>query len=117
MWAVLGQPDSIGVEDEDAVIAERDFLGLPRGFVAVVGGPTGVPGPGYSDKVVVVSRNPLFDGLPGLLDERNRGTDTLCRLTLCADLIQPGRSPTSCAAKYGKACGRANIRIKVEMCC
>ena len=79
MWAVLGQPDSIGVEDEDAVIAERDFLGLPRGFVAVVGGPTGVPGPGYSDKVVVVSRNPLFDGLPGLLDERNRGTDTLCR--------------------------------------
>ena len=37
MWAVLGQPDSIGVEDEDAVIAERDFLGLPGGIVAVVG--------------------------------------------------------------------------------
>jgi hypothetical protein len=23
MWAVLGQPDSIGIEDEDAVLIER----------------------------------------------------------------------------------------------
>jgi hypothetical protein len=36
MWAVLAQPDSIGIEDEDAVIAERDFSGLPAGFVDVV---------------------------------------------------------------------------------
>jgi hypothetical protein len=36
MRAVLIQPGSIGIEDEDAVIAERDFLGLPRGFVALV---------------------------------------------------------------------------------
>ena len=35
MWAVLVQPDSIGIEDEDAVIIERDFFGLPAGFVAV----------------------------------------------------------------------------------
>ena len=77
MRACEAQPDLIGVEDEDAVIAERDFFGLPVGFGAVVGGPTGVTAPGCSDKVVVVSRNPLFDGLPGWLDERNRGTDTL----------------------------------------
>ena len=79
MWAVLGQPDSIGVEDEDAVPIEQDFFGLPGGFVAVVGCPTGITAPGYSDKVIVIGRNPLFDGLPGWLDERNRGTDTLCR--------------------------------------
>ncbi len=30
------EPGSIGIEDEDAVIAEQDFLGLPSGFVAVV---------------------------------------------------------------------------------
>jgi hypothetical protein len=29
------QPDLFGIEDEDAVIAERDFLGLPGGIVAV----------------------------------------------------------------------------------
>jgi hypothetical protein len=45
MWAVLGQPDSIGIEDENAVIAERDFLGLPRGFVAVGGAQPGSPTP------------------------------------------------------------------------
>ncbi len=33
----VAQPDLIGVEDEDAVIIERDFFGLPGGFVAVVG--------------------------------------------------------------------------------
>lgn len=36
MWAVLGQPGSIGIEDEDAAIIERDFPWLPGGFVAVV---------------------------------------------------------------------------------
>jgi len=68
MWAVLVQPDSIGIEDEDAVIAERDFFRLPGGFVAVVGVPTGVADPGYSDKFVVIGRDPLLDGLPGRLD-------------------------------------------------
>jgi hypothetical protein len=65
------QPDLFGVEDEDAVIAERDLSGVPTGFVADV----------YvlaveADRTV---RYPLFDGMPGWLDERNRGTDTLCR--------------------------------------
>jgi hypothetical protein len=59
-----------------------------------VGCPTGITAPGYSDKVIVIGRNPLFDGLPGLLDERNRGTDTLYRSmnaiegqTLCTDSL------------------------------
>jgi hypothetical protein len=44
-----------------------------------MGCPTGITAAGYSDKVIVIGRNPLFDGLPGWLDERNRGTDTLYR--------------------------------------
>ena len=56
------QPDSIGIEDEDAAIIERDFSGLPAGFVAVVG-----VLPVEAD-LIVIGRNPLFDGLPGRLD-------------------------------------------------
>jgi hypothetical protein len=65
MCAVLGQPDSIDIKDENAVIFEKDFFGLPSGFVAVVGVPIGVTDPGYSDKLIVIGGDPLFDGLPG----------------------------------------------------
>lgn len=34
----------------------------------MVGVPTGVTDPGYSDMVVVIGGDPLFDGLPGWLD-------------------------------------------------
>jgi hypothetical protein len=53
------QPGSIGIGDEDAVLTELEFPGLPGGFAAVVGVPTGVIDPGYSDKVVVIGGNPL----------------------------------------------------------
>ena len=33
----LGHPSSDGIKNQDAVITERDFLGLPWGFVAVMG--------------------------------------------------------------------------------
>ena len=62
MRAVLIQQGSIGIEDEDAVISERDFLGPPRGFVAVVGALPVEAG------LIVIGGNPLFDGLPGQLD-------------------------------------------------
>ena len=62
MCAVLGQPDSIGIEDEDAVLIERDFSGLPTGFVAVVG-----VLPVEAD-FIVIGGDPLFDGLPGWFD-------------------------------------------------
>lgn len=76
------QSDLFGIEDEDAIVTERDFLGLPGGFVAGVGVLRVEAG------VVVIGRDPLFDGLPGWLDGRNRGTDTLCVCrTLCSDLI------------------------------
>jgi hypothetical protein len=34
--AIPTQRDSIGIKDQDAVLIERDFLGLPRAFVAVM---------------------------------------------------------------------------------
>ena len=52
------QSNSIGIEDNDAAIAERDFLGLPGGFVAGLGVLRVEAG------VVVTGRDPLFDGLP-----------------------------------------------------
>jgi hypothetical protein len=45
MRAFAAQPGSIGIKNEDAILIERDFLGLPGGFVAVVGVPTGVTDP------------------------------------------------------------------------
>ncbi len=42
-------------------------LGFQGGIVAVAGAPTEVTDPGSSDKVVVIGRDPLFDGLPGRL--------------------------------------------------
>ena len=62
------QPNLINIKDEDAVPIERDFFRLPAGIVAVVGVPTEVTDPGSSDKVVVIGRDPLFDGLPGRFD-------------------------------------------------
>ncbi len=62
MRAGEAQPDSIGIKDEDAAIFERDFLGLPAGFVAVVGVLPVEAG------LIVIGGNPLFDGLPGRLD-------------------------------------------------
>ncbi len=72
MCAVLGQPDSIGIEDEDAVLIERDFSGLPTGFVAVVG-----VLPVEAD-FIVIGGDPLFDALPGWLN-RLEGID-FCEL-------------------------------------
>jgi hypothetical protein len=46
------QPSLIGIKDEEAVIAERAFFGLPGGFVALVGGPTGVTAPSYNFIVI-----------------------------------------------------------------
>lgn len=56
------QPGLIDIKNEDAVLIERDFYRLPRGFVAVVGV---LPVEG---RFIVIGRNPLFDGLPGRLD-------------------------------------------------
>ena len=56
------QPGSIDIEDEDAIIIERDFSGLPLGFVAVV---RVLP---VEAGFIVIGGDPLFDGLPGWLD-------------------------------------------------
>ena len=48
----------IGIENENATIIERDFLGLPGGFVAGLGVLRVEAG------VVVTGREPLLDGLP-----------------------------------------------------
>ena len=58
----LSQRDSIAIENEDATIAERDFFRLPTGFVALVGVLPAEAG------LIIIGRNPLFDGLPGWLD-------------------------------------------------
>ena len=68
MRAGEAEPDLFGIEDEDAVIAERDFLGLPGGFVAVV---RVLPVEG---RFIVIGRNPLFDGLP--VQRERHGKDT-----------------------------------------
>lgn len=62
MRAGEAQPDSIGIKNEDAAIIERDFSGLPAGFVAVVGI---LPVEAW---LIVIGGDPLFDGLPGWLD-------------------------------------------------
>jgi hypothetical protein len=60
------QPSSIGIGDEDAIIAERDFLGLPGEFVAVVGV---LPVEG---RFIVIGGNSLFDACQGgSLERRN----------------------------------------------
>jgi hypothetical protein len=56
------QPGLIDIEDEYAIIIERDFSGLPLGFVAVV---RVLP---VEAGLIVIGGNPLFDGLPGWLD-------------------------------------------------
>ena len=56
----------IGIENENATIIERDFSGLPGGFVAVVRVWRVEAG------VVVIGRDPLFDDLPGWLDGLTR---------------------------------------------
>lgn len=56
------QPGLIGIEDEDAVLIERNFRGPPGGFVALVG-----VFPAEAD-FIVIGRDPLLDGLPGWLD-------------------------------------------------
>jgi hypothetical protein len=53
---------SIGIEDEDAVIIEKDLSGLSAGFFAVVG-----VLPAEAD-FFVIGGNPLSEGLPGWLD-------------------------------------------------
>ncbi len=53
------QPGSISIEDEDAVISERDFAGLPGEFVALVG-----VLPMEAD-FIVIDEDPMLDGPPG----------------------------------------------------
>lgn len=62
MKAGEAQPDLIGIKDEDAILIERDFPGLPVGFVALVGVLPVEAG------LIVIGGDPLFDGLPGWLD-------------------------------------------------
>ncbi len=52
----------IGIENENATIIERDFSGLPGGFVAVLGV---LP---VETEFIGIGGDPLFDGLPGRLD-------------------------------------------------
>jgi hypothetical protein len=54
------QPGLIDIKDENAILIERDFLGLPGAFVALVGVPTEVTDPSYSDKVVGGGGDPFF---------------------------------------------------------
>lgn len=61
MKACEAQPDLIGIKDEDAILIERDFPGLPVGFVALVGVLPVEAG------LIVIGGDPLFDGLPGWL--------------------------------------------------
>ncbi len=70
------EPGLFGIEDEDAVIIERDFFGLPGGFVAVA---RVLP---VEADFIVIGRNPLFDGLPGRLE----GFESLIRTSrpVCA---------------------------------
>jgi hypothetical protein len=56
------QPGSIDIEDENAILIERDFPWLPGGFVAVVGVLPVEAG------FIVIGGNPLFDGLAGWLN-------------------------------------------------
>jgi hypothetical protein len=62
MRAFATQPGAIGIKSEDVVLIEQDFLGFPRGFVALM---RVLPPEG---RFIVIGRNPLFDGLPGRLD-------------------------------------------------
>jgi len=62
MRAFATQPGSIGIKNENAVIIERDFSGLPFGFVAVV---RVLP---VEAGFIAIGGDPLFDGLPGWLD-------------------------------------------------
>jgi len=58
MRAFATQPGSIGIKNEDALLIEQDFLGFPRGFVALM---RVLPPEG---RFIVIGRNPLFDDLP-----------------------------------------------------
>jgi hypothetical protein len=53
------QPGLIGIEDEDAAIIERDFFGLPGGFVALEGV---FPVEG---RFIVIGGDSLFDACQG----------------------------------------------------
>jgi hypothetical protein len=66
MRACKAQPDSIGTEDQDEGIFERDFSGLPGGFVAVV---RVLP---VEAGLIGIGGDPMFDGLPGWLEGLTR---------------------------------------------
>ena len=56
---MAGWPASIGIENQDAFIIERDFRRLPSGFVALMGVEP------LEDRLIVIGGYPLPDGLPG----------------------------------------------------
>jgi hypothetical protein len=51
-----------------AALTERDFSGLPGGFVAVLVMPSGVTALCYNYNLIVIGGDPLFNGLPWRLD-------------------------------------------------
>lgn len=55
-------PGSVGIENEDAAIAEEDFPWLPAGFVVVLSVEPLEAG------LIVIGGYPCFDGLPGWID-------------------------------------------------
>jgi hypothetical protein len=60
-WAA--QFRSLGIEDDDVVSSEWNFLGLPEGFVAMVGVLA------VDADFIVIAGDSLLDGLPWWLNE------------------------------------------------
>ena len=80
---------SIGIEDEDAAIAERDFFGLPAGLVAVLGVQP------LEARLTVICRYPFFaeatNGRPSFADTMIGRADVVGQV--CKSLLRAKALP------------------------